>query len=237
MDPREKVLHAFDKIVESGAPTKHLVFDFLKGLYHFVNESIFIIAENEDFTIKNVEGVTFFDAHSRTLYLGDAQKNSKTSLFETLVSMMQFYEHLATNPGYPSGFKKNPETRLVLDYVGMALAKYFLGDYTWPDPSLEAYLRTFGLIDDLLLIRVFSQRFTRLVEYEGDFEKLLTKIQETIAIYNEIQETPDEDAAMLDAMVVAGGDGKEPPSGPAGPTSDEDRLALLKSLLEGISLD
>lgn len=231
MDPREKILHAFDKVAGAETITNHLVFEFLKDLHHHVNDGIFIIGEKEDFTVKRVEGATFFDAHARVLHVGNSESERPPELFETLVSMMQYYQFSSDHPGEGAAFKRNPDRKLALDYTAAAITRYFLGDFSWPEPELEAIMRERGLIDELAVIKAFSRRLAWLVEYEGDFVTLLDKLAGAIAIFQEIQGDTGEDAAML-ATIEATAD-----AATTAVDEEKERDTFLQSLLNGLTLD
>ena len=231
MDTKDKVLKQFQKILESSKISNNVIFEFLRELYHFVYEDIFIIGEKDDFTIKKVEGMTFFDILSRTLYLSVDSAENKTLLFNTLISMMQYYHHVGNHPDEKDTFKSNAEHKISHEYVAAAITKFFLEDIVYPEPNLEAVMREYGLFDDILLIRMFSKHYLPQIEYEGDLALMLEKIQDTIQIYNEINDETPEDGEMMEAVTEYAGKNIEEER-----PSDSDKEGLLRSLLEGISI-
>ncbi|MHA1680468.1 MAG: hypothetical protein ACTSUE_05630 [Promethearchaeota archaeon] len=239
MDPREKTLKNFQKIREAKDITNTVIVNFLKELNSFVYEDIFIIGEKEDFTIKRVEGMTFYDASVRVLNLGEISDKTNLEVFEVLFSMVQHYHHLSAQSmnenGEPEGFKRNPEKKLILEYIGIAVSKQLFGDYTFPGGELEDILKEYGLIEDMFLIRTFAKKYVEMVEYEGDFRKLLDKLREAISIYQEIHGETEQDAEMLEMM-------KEFEQERGGgiqiqEASEKEKDAFLKNLLEHLSLD
>ncbi|MBN2152540.1 MAG: hypothetical protein JW839_13895 [Candidatus Lokiarchaeota archaeon] len=226
-NPREKVIKDFEAIIAATTPTNHVVFEFLKNLYHYVFEDMFIIGEKDDFTVKKVEGDTYFDSHSRVLNVGTLDAGTQKSMFDALATMMFYYQYIQENPEDKTGFKRNTEKEMAYEYAVCAITKHFLQEFVRPDAEVESAIRKHGLIDDLLVIRTFSRRYIKLVEYEGDFERLLVKVNDTMRMYFETLDDTTQDAAMLGTM------GKE---GEA-PAGESDQEELLKNLLENLTIE
>ncbi len=226
-NPREKVAKDFDAIIAATSPTNHVVFDFLKDLYHYVFNDMFIIGEKDDFKVKKIEGDTYFDSHSRVLNIGTVEPRTLKHLFDALATMMFYYQFVQENPDDKTGFKRNTEKKMAYEYAVCAITKHFLQEFVRPDPEIEAIIRRHGLIDDLLVIRMFAQRYIKLVEYEGDLELLLVKVNDTMRMYFETLDDTTQDAAMLATM------GKDA----AAPASESDNEELLKNLLENLTIE
>lgn len=208
MDAKERVMKTFQKITD---PTTEintsLIARFLGELYSLVHDDVFVIADHEEFTVKRVDGTTFFDSQSRILYLGSLENTKNVILIDTLITMMQFYhfrmqQMLLEENGeiVQDEFKQNAEKKLALEYVALAIANYLLDDYYWPGTELQEILKEYGLIDNLLLIQYFSKKFLPMVEYAGDFKRLMEKIRDTLAIFSEIHGNTSEDDEMLDTI-------------------------------------
>nr|MDO8084161.1 hypothetical protein [Candidatus Sigynarchaeum springense] len=226
-NPREKVAKDFDTIIVAANPTNLVVFDFLKDLYHYIFNDVFIISEKYDFKIKKIEGDTYFDPHSRVLNLGTIKAGTRKQVFDTLVTMMFYYQFMQENPDDKAGFKRNTEKKMAYEYAVCAITEHFLHEFVRPDPDVEAIIRKYGLVDDLLIIRMFAKRYIKLVEYEGDLERLIVKINDTMRMYFETLEDTTQDAAMLSAM-------NKDASVQA---SQADQEELLKNLLENLTID
>lgn len=231
MDLKEKILKDFEKICFTANITKHNLFLFLRDLYKYVYEGIFIIGEKDDFEVKIVEGETYFDVQSRVLKVGPINIDTKTQYFEALVMIMQYYQFLMEKPEDKSSFKHNSERALAIDYLTAALSNYFLGDYCWPYTELAEMMKEHGLIEEILLLRMFAQKYIRQIEYEGDFEKLFGKIKEAIHIFHDIEYGTDEDEEMAKVLSDQGQEMAKPAD------TEKDKEKFLKNLLAGITLD
>ncbi len=228
-NPREKVAKDFDAIVTAPSPSNHVVFDFLKDLYHYIFNDMFIIGEKDDFKVKKIEGDTYFDPHFRILNIGTVDTGTRKHVFDALATMMFYYQYILENPEDKNGFKRNTEKKMAYEYAVCAITEHFLREFVRPDPEVEAAIRKHGLIDDLLVIRTFSRLYIKLVEYEGDLERLLVKINDTMRMYFETMDDNTQDEAMLAAM------GKRE-AAPA-PVSESDQEELLKNLLENLTIE
>jgi hypothetical protein len=225
--PRETVIKALDTILAATTPASHAVFDFLKDLSHYLFWEMFIIGEKDDFKVKKVEGDTYFDSHSRALNIGTIDEKSGKYVFDALVTMLFYYQHSLEQPDDKAGFKRNAEKKLAYEYATCAITKHFMQEFVRPDPEVEAAIRKHGLIDDLLVIRVFSKQYIKLVEYEGDLERLLVKINDTMQMYFDTLDDTTQDEAMLGTM------GKDAMA----KANEQDQEDLLKNLLENLSID
>ncbi|MEX2681383.1 MAG: hypothetical protein Q6373_007270 [Candidatus Sigynarchaeota archaeon] len=226
-NPREKVAKDFEAIITATNPTNLLIFEFLKDLYHYIFNDLFIIGEKDDFKIKKIEGETYFDSHSRVLNIGTIEEETRKHVFDALTTMMFYYQFIQENPDDKTGFKRNTEKKMAYEYAVCAITEHFLHEFVRPDPEVEAIIRKYGLIDDLLVIRMFAKRYIKLVEYEGDLERLIVKINDTMRMYFETLEDTSQDAAMLSTMK------KET----AGPASQADQEELLVNLLENLTIE
>jgi hypothetical protein len=226
-NPREKVAKDFDAVIAAPSPTGHVVFEFLKDLYHYVFGDMFIIGEKDDFKVKKVEGDTYFDSHFRIMNIGTVDAGTRKHVFDALATMMFYYQYILEHPDDKTGFKRNMEKKMAYEYAVCAITEHFLREFVRPDPEIEAVIRKYGLADDLHVIRTFSRRYINLVEYEGDLVRLLEKINETMRMYFETLDDTTQDEAMLGAM------GK----GAAAPASESDQEDLLKNLLENLTIE
>src|SRR5271157_5831976 len=99
MDAREKVLADFTKIkTTTGDKLHHAIYDFLKDLYHYLTSDIFVIGEHDDFSIRKVEGDSFFDVATRTFNFGSTDVSEEKILFESLVNVMLYYQFAMEHP-------------------------------------------------------------------------------------------------------------------------------------------
>ncbi|MFX0103294.1 MAG: hypothetical protein ACFFCS_27265 [Candidatus Hodarchaeota archaeon] len=231
MDLKEKILKDFEKICFTANINNHNIFLFLRDLYKYIYEGIFIIGEKDDFEVEIVEGETYFDVQNRVLKVGSINIDTKIQYFEALVTIMQYYQFLMEKPEDKSTFKYNTERALAIDYLTTALSNYFLGDYCWPDVELAEIMKNHGLIEEILLLRMFAQKYIRQVEYNGDLERLFEKIKEAIHIFNEIQDGTDEDEEMTKLIA------EQEPEGAQAIDPEKEKENFLKNLLEGITLD
>ncbi|MHA1792842.1 MAG: hypothetical protein ACTSVI_09375 [Promethearchaeota archaeon] len=243
MELREKILSEFKKILSMKDLDKNIVIKFLFNLYKYIYGGILVIGEKNYFSIKKVEGETFFNQDTRTLYLGIIDKEHEKYIFEVLVSLMQYYHHemnqFNKEDADRENFKDNLEKSLALDYLAAAITHHFLGDFPWPGAELGNIMKEYGLIDELLLIKYFATRYIDLIEYEGDFKKLLDKIKETIKIFNEIYNESEEDKEMLEIIKQYQEENGNAASNDNNIEIDDDKEKeeFMKSLLEAISLD
>ncbi len=228
-NPREKVAKDFDAILATPSLSNHDVFDFLKDLYHYIFGDMFIIGEKDDFKVKKIEGDTYFDSHFRILNIGTVDEGTRKHVFDALATMMFYYQYIQENPEDKTGFKRNTEKKMAYEYAVCAITEHFLQEFVRPDPEVEAIIRKYGLTNDLRVIRTFSRLYIKLVEYEGDLERLLEKINDTMRIYFETLDDTTQDEAMLSAM----GKGEAT----AAPASESDQEDLLKNLLENLTIE
>nr|MDO8114852.1 hypothetical protein [Candidatus Sigynarchaeota archaeon] len=228
MDPREKILKEFDTIIAASEPSKHDVSMLLRDLYNYcTGGEMFIIGEKDDFTVKKVEGDTFFNSYTRVLHLGVINEATKKYAFDTLLNMMFYYQYILENPDDKFGYKRNTEKKLAYEYVTAAITEHFLHEFCRPDPEIEAIIAKFGLIEEFIVIKMFTKKYIRMIEYEGDLGILLLKIQGTMKMYFETLEDTSQDAAMLDTL------GKNASLN----ATDNDQEELLKNLLENLTID
>lgn len=225
-NPREKVAKDFDAILAAENPSNHVVFEFLKDLYHYIFGDMFIIGEKDDFRVKKVEGDTYFDSHSRVLAIGTIDEKTRKYVFDALVTMMFYYQYILENPEDKAGFKRNTEKKMAYEYAVCAITEHFLQEFVRPDPDVEAIIRKYGLTNDLRVLRAFSRLYIKQVEYEGDLERLIVKINDTMRMFFETLDDTTQDQAMLGTMGKASAAGSE---------ADHDEL--LKNLLENLSID
>jgi hypothetical protein len=225
-NPREKIAKDFDAIIAAPSPSNHIIFDFLKDLYHYIFGDMFIIGEKDDFKVKKIEGDTYFDSHSRVLNIGTIDAGTRKHVFDALATMMFYFQYILENPEDKTGFKRNTEKKMAYEYAVCAITKHVLQEFVRPDPEVDAVIRKHGLVDDLLVIRTFSRLYIKLIEYEGDLERLLAKINDTMRMYFETLDDTTQDQSMLGAM------GKD-----AVTASESDQEDLLKNLLESLTID
>jgi hypothetical protein len=228
MDAREKVLADFKKVKNSSDDKlHHAIYDFLKDLFHYLTGDIFIIGEKDDFSIRKVEGYSFFDVATRTFNFGSIDGTDEKILFESLVNIMLYYQFAMGHPDDKHDFMKNQEQSLAYDYLASAVTKYFLDSFVM-DSALKDILCKFGLIDELMLIQMFAKKYVDMIEYEGDLSRLLEKIQDTINLFQEVHETPEQDTELLAAMGTDADTISQ---------TDADHEEFMRNLLENLTLD
>ncbi|MHA1698588.1 MAG: hypothetical protein ACTSWN_07110 [Promethearchaeota archaeon] len=241
MKLKEKILVDFNKIIQAESLDNITIFNFLRDVYKLIYESYFAINERDDFTIKRVEGDSWFNSDTKTLYIGDINDDDgKKLLFDTLISMMQYYDFLMTEkPEFEEdkeAFKKNNEIRMAYEYAAAAITNYFLDDFCWPDKELQEVMKQHGIIDDLIIIQVFSQDIIPQIQYKGDLSLALEKIKNVIEIIQDMDDDQDELMSMAQEIEKYRDDLKMSVNDKKDDNLDAEKEEFLKNLLKSIKI-